>query len=90
MPTTRAGIAAIALACLAWPGAAYTQSDSLEVGRKMLAEDNPGELWVERGKRVFAEPRGPKRASLEQCDFGLGPGKLEGAYAAAAALLLRH
>lgn len=82
MPTTRAGIAAIALACLAWPGAAYTQSDSLEVGRKMLAEDNPGELWVERGKRVFAEPRGPKRASLEQCDFGLGPGKLEGAYAA--------
>jgi sulfur-oxidizing protein SoxA len=81
MPTTRAGIAAIALACLAWPGAAYTQSDSLEVGRKMLTEDNPGELWIERGKALFHQKRGPKNASLEQCDFGLGPGRLGGAAA---------
>ena len=84
MPTMRGGIAAILLACLAaWSAApVLAQSDDpLGVGRKMLAEDNPGDLWVERGKAVFYRKRGPKNASLEQCDFGMGPGKLEGAYA---------
>jgi sulfur-oxidizing protein SoxA len=77
------GIAAIT-ACLAAAGvtpALAQTGDPLGVGRQMLAEDNPGELWVERGKRIFYERRGPKRASLEQCNFGLGAGKLEGAYA---------
>ena len=55
--------------------------DGLAVGRQMLAEDNPGELWVQRGERLFFEKRGPKGASLERCDLGLGPGKLEGAIA---------
>lgn len=84
MPTTRGGIAAILLACLAVWGAApaLAQSDDpLGVGRKMLAEDNPGELWIERGKTLFYQKRGPKNVSLEQCDFGMGPGKLEGAAA---------
>jgi len=81
---TRGGIAAMILACLAAAGTAQAQGKpggGLAVGREMLAEDNPGELWVERGKRVFHAKRGPKGATLEQCDFGLGPGKLEGAYA---------
>jgi sulfur-oxidizing protein SoxA len=47
----------------------------------MLAEDNPGELWVERGRRLFYEKRGPRQVSLEKCDLGLGPGKVEGAFA---------
>jgi sulfur-oxidizing protein SoxA len=84
MPTTRAGIAAILLTCLAAWGAApaLAQSDDpLGVGRKLLAEDNPGELWVLRGEQLFHQKRGPKKASLDECDFGLGPGKLEGAYA---------
>jgi sulfur-oxidizing protein SoxA len=84
MPTTRVGVAAIALACLvAWSAApAWAQADDpLGVGRKMLAEDNPGELWIERGKALFVQKRGPKNASLEQCDFGLGPGMLDGATA---------
>ena len=77
------GIAAFTV-CLAAAGvtpALAQTGDPLGVGRQMLAEDNPGELWVERGKRLFYERRGPKRASLEQCNFGLGAGKLEGAYA---------
>ena len=84
MPRMRSGIAALAVICLVTWGAgpATAQSgDPLGVGRRMLAEDNPGELWVERGQSVFHQKRGPKQASLEQCDFGLGPGKLEGAYA---------
>src|SRR2546423_4546905 len=55
--------------------------DGLAVGRQMLAEDNPGELWAQRGEKLFYEKRGPKNASLERCDFGLGPGKLDGAFA---------
>lgn len=84
MPRMRSGIAALAVFCLATGTAASVAAqsdDPLGVGRKMLADDNPGELWVERGKRVFYQKRGPKNASLEQCDFGMGPGKLEGAYA---------
>ena len=84
MPNTRGGLAAVLLALLAAWGAVpvLAQSDDpLGVGRKMLAEDNPGELWIERGKALFLQKRGPKNASLEQCDFGLGPGKLDGATA---------
>jgi L-cysteine S-thiosulfotransferase len=42
---------------------------------------NPGMLVADRGEVLFKTPRGPKNASLEQCDFGLGPGNLSGAYA---------
>jgi len=70
---------ALALLFIASPLGAQNSGDGLALGRKMLAEDNPGELWIDRGKQLFHEKRGPKKASLEQCDFGLGPGKLEGA-----------
>ncbi|SFM64843.1 diheme cytochrome SoxA (sulfur oxidation) [Ectothiorhodospira mobilis] len=46
----------------------------------MLAESNPAELTLWKGEELFHEKRGPKNASLEACDFGLGPGVLEGAY----------
>lgn len=74
-------VAAVALLGIALPLGAQNVGDALAVGRQMLAEDNPGELWVERGKELFHEKRGPKKASLERCDLGLGPGKLEGAFA---------
>ncbi|HSN39737.1 MAG TPA: sulfur oxidation c-type cytochrome SoxA [Burkholderiales bacterium] len=75
----RGGIAAIAFICLS--GSGHAAEDPLAVGRQMLAEDNPGDLWVLRGEKLFHEKRGPKQVSLEKCDFGLGPGKLEGAFA---------
>jgi sulfur-oxidizing protein SoxA len=82
MPSLRCGVAALALACMAAAGMAQAQSnDPLGVGRKMLVEDNPGDLWIDKGKALFYEKRGPKNTSLEQCDFGMGPGKLEGAAA---------
>ena len=84
MPTTRGGVAAILAAVLAAWGAAPAlaqSADPLGVGRRMLAEDNPGELWIERGRVLFHQQRGPKGASLEQCDLGVGPGKLDGAAA---------
>lgn len=42
---------------------------------------NPALLVIDRGEELFKEKRGPKNASLEQCDFGLGAGVLKGAYA---------
>ncbi|MFN0314802.1 MAG: sulfur oxidation c-type cytochrome SoxA [Burkholderiales bacterium] len=49
--------------------------------RQMLQEGNPAELMEMRGEELWTTPRGPKNASMEQCDLGLGAGKLEGAYA---------
>ena len=80
MSGNRSGIAAIAFAFVSAVAIAQGGAgDPLAVGRKMLAEDNPGELWIDKGKQLFFETRGPKNTSLEQCDFGLGPGKLDGA-----------
>jgi L-cysteine S-thiosulfotransferase len=52
--------------------------------RRMLKEDpwsNPGLLEADRGEALWKERRGPKSASLEACDLGKGPGKVEGAFA---------
>ena len=76
MPVIRCVLAAVSLVIAASGAHA---SDPLAVGRKMLMEDNPGELWIDQGKKLFHDRRGPKNASLELCDFGLGAGKLEGA-----------
>lgn len=47
----------------------------------MMMPDNPA-LWIsEDGRALFHTPRGPNNVSLETCDFGKGPGVLEGAYA---------
>jgi L-cysteine S-thiosulfotransferase len=42
---------------------------------------NPGYLNVDRGEQLWALKRGAKNVSLETCDLGEGPGKLEGAFA---------
>ena len=49
--------------------------------RQMLEEGNPADLTEARGEELWKTPRGPKHATLEHCDLGLGPGRLEGAYA---------
>ncbi len=46
----------------------------------MMMEDNPASWTAEEGEELFSERRGPKNASLKSCDFGKGPGVLEGAY----------
>lgn len=84
MPAVQSGFAALALASLVVAGPAFAQvkpDAGMAIGRQMLADDNPGELWIEKGKTLFHQKRGPRNASLEQCDFGLGAGKLEGASA---------
>lgn len=55
----------------------------IEHYREMLSDpmSNPGYLAVDRGEILWAQKRGSNNVSLEGCDLGLGPGKLEGAYA---------
>lgn len=67
------GISTIALA--------QSASDQLAEYRKMLAEGNPAELYEAAGEELWAKPAGPKSASLEKCDLGLGPGVVHGASA---------
>lgn len=56
-------------------------ADELAKYREALADGNPADLLEVKGEALWAEKRGPRNASLEQCELGLGPGKLEGAYA---------
>ncbi|HEY8581126.1 MAG TPA: sulfur oxidation c-type cytochrome SoxA [Beijerinckiaceae bacterium] len=42
---------------------------------------NPGYLAVDRGEALWSQKRGKNNVSLETCDLGEGPGKLEGAFA---------
>lgn len=85
--TPRRGIAGAMLAgSLALSGAAAVAQDSdvtaeqFDKFRAVMEEDSPAELFAARGEGLWKAKRGPKSASLEQCDLGLGPGVLKGAY----------
>ncbi len=56
-------------------------ADGIAKYRAALQDGNPAELWEIRGEALWKEPRGPKRASLQSCDLGLGAGVVQGAYA---------
>ena len=76
---------AFAIAALVAHGASAQAKDSstaaIEEYRKMLGDDNPADLYEARGAELWKTPRGPKKATLEKCDLGLGPGVVKGAYA---------
>ena len=71
-----------ALAILAGSAAAQTKSaaDGIAEYRAMLADGNPAELFEAKGEALWKTKRGPKNASLEQCDLGKGPGVVKGAF----------
>lgn len=47
----------------------------------MMMPDNPAYWVAEEGEALFNEKRGANNAALKSCDFGKGPGVLDGAYA---------
>ena len=73
-----------AFAAAPWPQAAAQTEDPVAAEfdkfREVLEQDNPAELWEVKGEQLWKTARGPKNASLEKCDLGLGPGVVEGAY----------
>jgi L-cysteine S-thiosulfotransferase len=72
-------VAAVALA-----GPAFAQDKSAADGiaeyRRMLEDGNPADLFEAKGAELWKQKRGPKSASLEQCDLGKGPGVVKGAF----------
>jgi sulfur-oxidizing protein SoxA len=72
-----AGLLGIVASALAQNSA----TDDIAKYRQMLADGNPAELWEMRGEELWKAKKGPRNVSLEQCDFGKGPGVLKGAYA---------
>ena len=81
----RIAIAALAVAGALAPQAFAQQSNAtvaeIERYRQMLQDGNPAELVSAKGEGMWAAKRGPKNASLEKCDLGMGPGVVKGAYA---------
>jgi sulfur-oxidizing protein SoxA len=68
---------------LAGAGSVLAQSNTIqeiEKYRAALGDGNPAELWEARGEALWTEKRGPRNVSLEQCDLGMGPGVVKGAY----------
>lgn len=75
-------MAATLLAGAGLIGRASAQDDATFTQyREMMGDDNPAELVELQGEELWKTPRGPKKASLERCDLGLGAGKVDGAYA---------
>ena len=74
-------VAALALAVSV--GATAQQkstADGIAEYRKMLEDGNPAELFEAKGENLWKTARGPKKATLQRCDLGLGPGVVKGAW----------
>jgi sulfur-oxidizing protein SoxA len=78
-------ILALGIATLCVSGVAVLRAqdtmDEIIRYREMLKDANPAELLELDGEEIWTTAAGPKNATLEQCDLGLGPGVLRGAYA---------
>ncbi|WP_294537221.1 sulfur oxidation c-type cytochrome SoxA [uncultured Rhodoblastus sp.] len=77
------GLAAAVLATLTVVARAENDKsiESIEQYREALRDGNPAELFEAQGEELWKKPAGPKNASLEQCDLGLGAGVVKGAFA---------
>lgn len=81
MKTVNKWAAAIGVLVLA--GGALAQkstADGIAEYRTMLQDGNPAELFEAKGEDLWKKKRGPKNASLEQCDLGKGPGVVKGSF----------
>jgi sulfur-oxidizing protein SoxA len=85
MPTANWGRipAAIALSfglCATASAQGKSTADGIAEYRKLLEDGNPAELFEAKGEALWSKPRGPKQASMSQCDLGKGPGVVKGAF----------
>jgi L-cysteine S-thiosulfotransferase len=57
-----------------------SSADAIAEYRKLLEDGNPADLFEAKGEALWKTRRGPKNASLEACNLGLGPGVVKGAF----------
>ncbi len=90
LASKRTALVWMGLPAMLWLGAAALQAhaaDSItEQGNAYLQlmnemGGNPADFNIDDGRKLWGEKRGPMHASLQQCDLGLGPGVVKGAYA---------
>lgn len=61
-------------------GQGKSAAEGIAEYRKMLEDGNPAELFEAKGETLWKTPRGPKNATLQQCDLGNGPGVVKGVF----------
>ena len=81
MTRLAAGIIAVAVAGMSASVFAQDEKKEIQKYQQMIADGSPVELFEAGGEQAWKKKQGPKNASLEQCDLGMGPGVLKGAYA---------
>ena len=81
MRAALAVLASAAAAILAATAGAQDSKKEIERYQRMVSEGSPVELFEIEGEALWKKPAGPRQASLEKCDLGLGAGVLKGAYA---------
>ena len=59
---------------------AKSAAEGIAEYRRMLEDGNPADLFEAKGEGLWKTARGPKNATLEQCDLGKGPGVFKGAF----------
>ncbi|MEO7151215.1 MAG: sulfur oxidation c-type cytochrome SoxA [Burkholderiaceae bacterium] len=62
------------------PAQPKSTAEGIAEYRRMLEDGNPAELFEAKGEALWKQARGPKNASLERCDLGVGPGRVKGAF----------
>jgi sulfur-oxidizing protein SoxA len=73
----------VAVGAFVLAGSALAQksaADGIAEYRAMLQDGNPAELFEAKGEDLWKTARGPKNASLAQCDLGKGPGVVAGTF----------
>ena len=75
------GLLATLLAVSSSVSAQKSATDDIAKYREMIADGNPSELYEAAGEDLWKKPAGPKNATLEKCDLGLGAGVVKGAAA---------
>ena len=73
-------LASAASAPLSTFAQAKSTADGIAQYRAMLADGNPAELFEAKGEALWNTTRGPKKATLQRCDLGLGAGVVKGAW----------
>jgi len=73
-------IASALMASMVGAVAQKSTAEGIAEYRRMLEDGNPAELYEMKGEELWKKKRGPKNASLEQCDLGKGPGQVKGAF----------
>ena len=74
-------VVVLLLASFTAPISAQDSKKEIQRYQEMIAAGSPVELFELEGEALWKKPQGPRNASLEQCDLGLGAGVVKGAYA---------